>query len=285
MYFFRYNTIEVNDMSKNICRFITNWGNESEINIINFVHETKTQSASVKKYETTYKIHIVTDGTGEICFENKLYTLEKGDVFFTFPAMDYSLQSGNNFEYMYISFIGLRTNRLMDELNISKRNFLFKNMQNLFPIWKESIIDSKAVLSLRCEGILLYSFSVLSEQAETKNVKNENLTSKIKKYVEENFSQKDMSLEKISSVFSYNKKYISTIFKNELHIGISQYIATLRIQYACTLMEQGFSCVSDIAYLCGFSDSFYFSKVFKTKMGISPKEHINSLKGENSTCQ
>lgn len=265
-------------MNKNICRFVPNSRNESEINIINFVHETKPQSKDVEKYDATHKIHIVTNGSGKINVENNTYNLKKGDVFFTFPANKYSLQSTENFEYMYISFIGLRTNKLLDTLNISKQNFLFKGINRLIPIWKESIIDDKTILSLRCEGIILYSFSVLSERPEIQNTINVSLSSKIKKYIEEHFSDNDLSVEKISEIFSYNKKYISAVFKSELHIGITQYITTLRIQYACTLMEKGFSSVSDIAYLCGFSDSFYFSRVFKNKIGVSPKEHIKSLK-------
>ena len=61
-------------------------------------------------------------------------------------------------------------------------------------------------------------------------------------------------------------------------MGVSEYIATIRIQYACTLMEQGLSSVSDIALLCGFSDPLYFSKVFKKRMGISPRAHINEIR-------
>lgn len=265
-------------MSKNICRFIPNQGNESDINILNFVHETKEQISSNIKYETTYKIHIVTKGKGKIFISDKFHNLNYGDIFFTFPTMEYSLQSENDFEYMYISFMGIRTNKLLEKLKISKENFLFKNQKKLLPIWTESIVDNKSVFSLRCEGIILYSFSVLSEHVIENNTKNNTLTEKVKNYIDEHFTEEKLSLEIISKIFSYNKKYVSTAFKKDFHIGLTQYITNLRIQYACTLMEQGFSSVSDIAYQCGFSEAQYFSKVFKAKMGVSPKEHINSLK-------
>ena len=36
--------------------------------------------------------------------------------------------------------------------------------------------------------------------------------------------------------------------------------------------------VSDIAYLCGYMDPLYFSKVFRKKMGLSPREYMQNAK-------
>ncbi|WP_423827224.1 helix-turn-helix domain-containing protein [Sharpea porci] len=38
------------------------------------------------------------------------------------------------------------------------------------------------------------------------------------------------------------------------------------------MMESGFTNISEIAHSCGFSDSNYFSRYFKKKTGISPKQ-------------
>jgi AraC-like DNA-binding protein len=46
-------------------------------------------------------------------------------------------------------------------------------------------------------------------------------------------------------------------------------------------MEQGFTSVQDIAAMCGFNDPYYFSRVFKDHMNVSPKAHMETLeKGE-----
>lgn len=261
-------------MSENICRFVSKQGNESEINILNFVYETTKQKKTDIKNEAMYKIHLVTKGSGKILTGGKTWGLRRGDLFFTFPAVEYSVLSGRDFEYMYISFLGIRTNKLLDKMNISARNFLFKNQQGLISLWKQSISENKYVLSLRCEGLLLYSFSVLQEQEVELVDEHGTLTEKIKSYIDEHFADAEISLEGISKIFSYNKKYISTAFKKEFHLGIAEYISTLRVQYACTLMNYGISSVGEIAQQCGFSDPQYFSRVFKNKIGVSPKEYI-----------
>lgn len=270
-------------MENNVCRFLPNNENMESINILNFVYEREHQSFHALRLETVYKIHIVLKGSGRLHIIGNSYPLKFGDVFFTFPSEHYAIESEEDFEYMYISYIGLRTNRLMDKLGITKKNFLFENMQQLIPIWESSIFDDKSIMNLRCEGILLYTFSALGNDLmqSRKEAENEDIILSVKKYIDDNFSETDLSLEKISGIYSYNPKYISSRFKDKFNIGISNYITMLRIQKACTLMEQGFTSVKDISCQCGFGEQFYFSRVFKTKMGLSPTEHIKKLRKNN----
>ena len=264
-------------MMDNICKFLPNDNDVNDINILNFVYETKAQKYKKLRSEAVYKMHIVLSGRGLLHICGDVCKVEKGDVFFTFPAMAYAIESVSDFKYMYISYIGVRANIIMDKINISKNSFYFPGRERLIELWRNSITDDQTILPLRCEGILLYSFSVLGKQM--KEIDNSSQTMlQVKKYIDENFSDRDLSLEQISKKCSYNKKYISTAYKKYFKIGISKYISIIRIQHACTLMEQGFSSVKDIAFLCGFTEPLYFSKVFKDKMGISPREYIKNIK-------
>ena len=98
----------------------------------------------------------------------------------------------------------------------------------------------------------------------------------VRRYIDENYTDSDLSLARLAREYMYSEKYISAVFKKRFHIGISDYITTLRIQHALTLMEEGYTQVKDIALRSGFSEPLYFSKVFKKRMGESPKEHIKA---------
>lgn len=265
------------DIHGNTCRFLAKSTTGDDINILNFVYESKPQQDSYRRYETIYKMHLVIQGTAALQVLGNTYRLEQGDVFFTFPAMSYAIQSEEDFEYMYISYVGPRANKLMEELAVTKKNFLFRGRNELIPLWENAIQDERPTLALKCEGILLYSFSVLGEQRLVSRKTDADTVLLIKKYVDDHFDDPALSLQTISTAFSYNPKYVSTLFKEKFHIGLLQYITTLRIQKACTLMEQGFTSVKDVSFQCGFSDPLYFSKVFKKKMGVSPREHLASL--------
>jgi two-component system response regulator YesN len=59
-----------------------------------------------------------------------------------------------------------------------------------------------------------------------------------------------------------------------MNVNFKAYLNKLRIQYACELIDDGHTCVSEISAMCGFSDSLYFSKTFKKHMGYSPTEYV-----------
>lgn len=148
---------------------------------------------------------------------------------------------------------------LADKLNITRKNFIFTDIGGLDTIWKASISDEKFVLSLRCQGLLFYTFSLIGERELKAESAQPDVIMRIKKYVDDNFADEDLSIEKISRVFSYSPKCISSAFK-KMRVPFTNYITALRVQKACTLMEQGFTSIKDIAYQCGYSDPLYFFK-------------------------
>lgn len=264
-------------MDNNICRFVPRVAASTDINIIHFVYETKPQSGK-PLIETVYKLHLVVKGTGILRLGEKSYPLRVGDMFFLFPSVSYAIESGEDFEYLYISYIGMRANALMSGLGIRRSHSLFHDMEELIPFWQTAILDNRALLHLRCEGLLLYSLSVLGEREWKKNAVTEPAVSLIQKYIDEHYADPTLSVERLSAQFSYSSKYISTTFKKQFHIGIKEYITTLRMQKAYALMEQNITCIKDIAFQCGFSEPFYFSRVFKKSTGLTPSAYMRALR-------
>ena len=74
-----------------------------------------------------------------------------------------------------------------------------------------------------------------------------------------------------------SNKYLSHFFKEKMNVSYSEYLRSLRFQYAISLFELGISSVKNVALLSGFSDPLYFSNSFKKAIGISPSEFIANL--------
>ena len=173
---------------------------------------------------------------------------------------------------------------ILENLKISNANFIFHNLDEVSDFWKKGLSASPNVIDLMSESVLLYTFSILGNKLLTQNSNpaQSNSVDRIKNYIDEHFSEQNFSLEKMGKELSYNKKYISSLFKKSMGIGIIDYLNTIRIQNACTMMDQGFVSVSDIAYRCGYSCSQYFSKKFKAQMGITPTEYIEKLQNNKN---
>ena len=57
-----------------------------------------------------------------------------------------------------------------------------------------------------------------------------------------------------------------------LDCNVNDYILSVRLQKARHYLNQGELTVAEVAYKVGFTSPGYFSTVFKTRFGISPKE-------------
>lgn len=263
----------------NICRFVPYHKDYDSIHTINFVLETKPQVYEKLKSESVYKMYYVCGGNGFIHTPGAVSPLSEGDVFFTFPGTPFCIESREDFSYMYISFLGTRGNMILDRLEITSTHFLFNDCSEVCSLWKNGLNSRSDLTDLTSESVLLYTFSFIGNKflAPDKNSeKSSDAVSLIKKYIDDNFSDPGLSLEKISRELNYNKKYISSVFKKNIKLGFVEYLNRIRIQYACTMIQQGYKSVADIARLCGYSDSHYFSRVFKKHMAFSPSFYINS---------
>lgn len=76
----------------------------------------------------------------------------------------------------------------------------------------------------------------------------------------------------ISFEFGISRTSLYNLFKEVYKSGVSEYILSIKIKHAKNLIIQNKLKIHEIATLCGFNDYNYFTKVFKNKTGLSPRE-------------
>ena len=88
-------------------------------------------------------------------------------------------------------------------------------------------------------------------------------------YVQNHYCE-ELNNTELSKIFHFHSNYINSEFKKHTGKSLHGYMLELRILKSISLIESGFTDISEIAYSCGFGDSNYFSRYFKKKTGISP---------------
>ena len=81
----------------------------------------------------------------------------------------------------------------------------------------------------------------------------------------------------IAEKFFISPCHLSKKFKKEVGIGIKEYINASRIAYAKRLMENC-DLITEVAFASGFSDSNYFSTIFKRIEDMTPSQYLNLIK-------
>ena len=92
-------------------------------------------------------------------------------------------------------------------------------------------------------------------------------------YIQAHFKEK-LSLEVLGHQFGLSPGYICNLFAKNMNTTLTCYITNIRMKKAVVLMEEGNLSFKCIALECGYSDYYYFSKVFKDTYGSAPRQYI-----------
>jgi AraC-like DNA-binding protein len=111
----------------------------------------------------------------------------------------------------------------------------------------------------------LYSFDNNSEKIDIINI------AKSISYIENNYTE-DISIDVLAEISHYSPRHYTRIFSENYHTTPLNYIISLRIKRACSLLKKSRLPISDIAFQCGFGDNNYFSRIFKKRIGLTPKQ-------------
>ena len=91
-------------------------------------------------------------------------------------------------------------------------------------------------------------------------------------YIDSHLSD-NLTLRTLADTLNISGSYLSTLFKKETGQTLTTYINTQRIKYAKHLLDTTKLQVQTVAQHCGILDVQYFSKLFKSITGTSPKHY------------
>ena len=95
-------------------------------------------------------------------------------------------------------------------------------------------------------------------------------------YIDENYFE-ELTLVILADRYGVESSYFSRMFKQETGRNLMMYIAEKRVGKAREYMEDKNINLTEIAFLTGYDDYTYFSRVFKKITGKSPREYRGDL--------
>lgn len=107
--------------------------------------------------------------------------------------------------------------------------------------------------------------------------KSEMIAEQLLHYLNQNYAKRLTSSE-IAEMFEVNFDYLNRVFSNMTGSPIFTYINILRIYNAKQLIATTDLPFSEIAYLVGIEDRYYFSKLFRKMTGMSPTEYYKEVR-------
>lgn len=135
------------------------------------------------------------------------------------------------------------------------------------------------------EAIVAYVNAFLSLILQNVNFENESagigwtnaMVSELQEYIKQHLSM-PLSLADLSSHVSLSPNYLCKVFKQVTDETITHYIQNMKIERSIELLKDETITINEIAERFGFCDQFYFSRVFKSYMCVSPLQYRKSLR-------
>ncbi|TMV48172.1 helix-turn-helix transcriptional regulator [Paenibacillus mesophilus] len=178
-----------------------------------------------------------TDGSEEIRAEDQLSPN---------PVGKSSIRDKYRFSstYGYIAMLKRRN----DPPAVARRQFLFRDL------WEQ------------------FDWEWETHRRETRPVLEDPLMRKVGDILKENAFE-TISLNQLASSMGLSTVQFSRRFRKMYGVNPSDYLSELRLDKARSLLLENRLTLDEIAVLCGYSNGFYFSRVFSQKMHISPSEY------------
>lgn len=118
-----------------------------------------------------------------------------------------------------------------------------------------------------------YLYEMIEKLLNVKsNHEKELIINKICNYIEKYYNTQ-ISLEEVSQISGFSSFYFSKIFKKYKHISFVQYVTKVRIEKSKNLLRETTLPINEISLAVGYSNSNYYTNVFKKIERISPKKY------------
>lgn len=102
---------------------------------------------------------------------------------------------------------------------------------------------------------------------------DEQLVAKAVKYVEDNISRSDLSVEELAQEMGMSRVHLYKKLSALTGKSPIEFIRLLRLKRATQYLVESQLTIAEIAYRLGFNNPKYFSKYFKEEFGILPSEY------------
>ena len=94
-------------------------------------------------------------------------------------------------------------------------------------------------------------------------------------YLHQHYLENNFRLSSLAEMSNISQKYFEILFFQEFKMTPKEYVLSMKLSLARELLSHEKASVTEVAFVLGYADVYYFSKLFKSKVGISPSEYKN----------
>lgn len=230
-----------------------------------------------------------TEGEGWVEIYNKKQVVKKNEyiIISANTPHKYGANNHNPWSIYWIHFMGSKSHIFVNHPNkkieidlstnsrFADRILLFEEIySNLEMGYSKDNLEYANI----CLWHMLGSLRYLSQFRKIKEISSSDRITKSITYMRKHLNEK-LSLDVLATYVNLSVSQYCSLFKKKTSRSPLDYLTHLKIQKASRLLDFSDLKINDIANQVGYTDPFYFTRVFSKTMGKSPKAYRNLKKG------
>lgn len=147
-------------------------------------------------------------------------------------------------------------------------------------LFHSTLPDSK----LGLQGVMMGVFSLLLNMIATEDGSASVESQRVYRcqwLIRNHLQDPELSVQWLADSLGCSSNYLSKLFHDELGEKVTNYIMRIRLDNALFALRDTTLSVKEIALACGFRDPNYFSRVFRQRYEMTPKDYRQKLVNES----
>lgn len=228
-----------------------------------------------------YILIYCTDGKGVIEVEDREFYLEKSDVFCIPRGKKhrYYADKSDPWSILWVHFKGedtaffpLEEQKVVHINSSHSNNRMIVLFRLLFRVLERNYTLGNFIYISQVLSLIL-SEIYYREKADESNTMDRHVTMVVR-YMYQHLTR-NLTLDEISEEVKLSKSYLNSIFRAQTSRSPMEFFIHLKMQEACKLLKSTDMYIYEVSAELGYIDQYYFSRIFKKMVGISPKEYKN----------
>ncbi len=227
-------------------------------------------NVTVIEYVVSGEGYIIKDGKKLTAAKDNIYILKAGE------AHDYYSSAKNPWKKIFINIIGDFSLTLLNEYGLNDDTvFDGKGLKYIFDRIERAVEANNK--SAPCHAMLCSAyFEIIANLAIKKHHRPEHSeAAELKRYLDSNYNRIVKNSE-LASVIYRSQDYTIKLFSKRYGITPYEYQINEKMAIARHLLKSTAMTIAEIGMAIGYSDAHYFSALFKSRHGMSPKEYRKS---------
>lgn len=228
-----------------------------------------------------YQINYITEGKGVLENENGRFLIKPGSIIVTAPNVwhRYRPLKNTGWKEQYIGFNGKIAEQFLAHplfssnqpvINIGIKEEILDTYLKTFELLKKEKPGFQQVAS----GMVIKLLGYLISFEKQKEFTGKRIASIIEEARFKMREQVDhaLDLEKMALEYNIGYSYFRKMFKSYTGVAPHKYHLELKIMRAKELLLSTDKSIKEISFELGFQSIFYFSRLFKKKVGVNPTD-------------